>query len=167
MFSLPTPWFFYTPLKSNFGPQNGILFATIVAVSTNHDICILRFRGLYKPWHMFVCHGFCEPWREFTENLTRGYKKRSEGEKKKGSYSIHIFNISAIHRQFFFLQMLHRHFFFVVEIASKLTCGLNCTLYLLNCNFWNLINFVLFLCEWLFFNTFSPNAFITDKHPTT
>ena len=145
--SLPNPMVLLYPLKSNFGPKNGIFFATIIAVYANHDICILRFRGLYKPWHMFVCHGFCEPWREFTENLTRGYKKRSEGEKKKGSYSMHIFNISAIHRQFFFLQMLHRHFFFfcgrdcietrmwfklhplpffsVVEITSGNLCGYN------------------------------------------
>jgi hypothetical protein len=50
-----------------------------------------------------------------------GYKKRPEGEKKKVSYSMHIFNISAINRHFFFPR-LHRQFF-VDEIASKLTCS--------------------------------------------
>ena len=43
-----------------------------------------------------------------------GYKKRPEGEKKKVSYSMHIFNISAINRHFF------------PEVAPTVFCGRDC-----------------------------------------
>ena len=41
--SFDPPRFFYTPLKSNIGPQNGIHLATFIAVFTNHDAEKSRF----------------------------------------------------------------------------------------------------------------------------
>jgi hypothetical protein len=42
-FSSDPSRFFYTPLKSNIGPQNGTHLATFIAVFTNHDAEKSRF----------------------------------------------------------------------------------------------------------------------------
>jgi hypothetical protein len=42
-FSSDPPCFFYTPLKSNFGPQNGIHLETITMVFTNRNVKKSRF----------------------------------------------------------------------------------------------------------------------------
>ena len=94
---------------------------------------------------MLVCHGLCEPSREFAENLIWGYKKRPEGEKRKvviqcifliyRQYTDNFFSSDVAPTLFFcgrdciethmWFKLHPLPFFSVVEITSGNLCGYN------------------------------------------